>query len=203
MNQLGDLDVSRETIERLKIYEAMLHKWNAKINLVAKSTLLDVWTRHILDSAQLFSIPDHPIEHWADLGSGGGFPGLVIAILAADQKSPSQVTLVESDSRKCTFLRSVLRETGAVAKVVSERIEEISALNADVVSARALADLTTLFSLAHPHVRPGGLMLFSKGEKWKTEVQEAQTKWQFIQRVVKSKTSDGPVILCATGVVRV
>ena len=102
------LDVSRETIERLKTYEALLRKWTQKINLVARSTLDDLWARHFVDSAQIYRLAPHPVGHWADLGSGGGFPGLVIAIMAMEHQSPARVTLVESDSRKCAFLRTVI-----------------------------------------------------------------------------------------------
>ncbi|MEO1019862.1 MAG: 16S rRNA (guanine(527)-N(7))-methyltransferase RsmG [Pseudomonadota bacterium] len=201
--RLGDLDVSRETIDRLEIYETLLRKWNSKINLVGRSTLEDVWTRHFLDSAQLFEIAAHPVQHWADLGSGAGFPGMVIAILASEKASPGKITMVESDVRKCTFLRSVLRETDISATVINERIENVPPLDANVISARALASLSALFKLALPHLSSDGQVLFPKGEKWRTEVADAQSKWQFEHQVVKSRTSDGPVILRATGVARV
>ena len=138
------LNVSRETKARLEIYAELLRKWNPKINLVSKGTIDDLWSRHIIDSAQIYALACHPIEHWIDLGSGGGFPGLVIAIMAADRGSPGKTTLVESDARKCAFLRTVIRETGANATVMNERIEVLPSLEADILSARALGSLELL-----------------------------------------------------------
>jgi len=203
MNGGAGLDVSRETIERLKAYEALLRKWTQKINLVARSTLDDLWTRHFIDSAQIYSLAPHPVTHWADLGSGGGFPGLVIAIMAMEHQSPARVTLVESDSRKCTFLRTVIRETGAPAKVVNARIEETSPLEADVISARALTDLNGLLEFSARHLRSGGTAIFPKGESWQKELAAAQRTWNFSHQLATSETETGPVILTITGVARV
>lgn len=196
------LDVSRETTERLEHYAALLRKWNPQINLVAQSTLNDLWTRHIIDSAQLYRLAPHPAPHWVDLGSGGGFPGLVVAIMATERESPTRLTLVENDQRKCAFLRTAIRETGAQAEVVRGRIEEISPLTADVVSARALADLKTLIGFADRHLVADGTALFHKGVSWKKELADAQTAWKFCYRVAKSETGTGPVILKIAGVSR-
>ncbi len=197
------LNVSRETLARLQIYADLLEKWNPRINLVARSTLPDLWTRHMLDSAQIFELAPHPVSHRVDLGSGGGFPGLVIAIMADQGKSPSRVTLVESDARKSAFLRTVVRETGALAKVINDRIESVDPLSADVVSARALADLPTLLELSHRHLAPSGTGLLLKGASWQKELQGAQSLWNFSHRIVNSQTESGPVILSVTGVSRV
>lgn len=197
------LNVSRETFEKLDCYAALLRKWNPKINLVSKSTIDDLWTRHILDSTQIYHLADHPSCHWADLGSGGGFPGLVIAIMASEFGSPVRITLVESDMRKSTFLRAVIRETGINADVVTNRIELAAPLNADVISARALADLSTLLSFSSRHMAPGGRAIFPKGVNWKKELKAAQSKWNFDLEVVKSVTEVGPVILSITGVASV
>ena len=203
MIALPGLDVSRETLDRLEIYGALLRKWNPRINLVAKSTLDDLDSRHFLDSAQVYDLAPHPAAHWADLGSGGGFPGLVIAIMAMDTRSPARVTLVESDARKCAFLRAVIRETGANAQVINDRIENIPPLQADVLSARALASLSNLLGFADRHLAPNGTALFLKGANWKKELSDAQSKWKFDKQVVKSKTDDGPVILRIAGVASV
>ncbi len=200
---LGQLDVSRETIDRLKIYEALLKKWNPAINLVAKSTIEEAWTRHILDSTQIYSLVAHPVVHWADLGSGGGFPGMAIAILSMEAGSPTRTTLVESDVRKATFLRTVARETGADVEVRAERIEECDPLRANVLSARALADLTTLLSFADQHLAESGQALFLKGASWEKELHDAQRTWQFDWQVAKSQTEQGPAILSISGVSRV
>ncbi len=196
-------NVSRETNERLAQYIDLLRKWNPSINLVAKSTIPDAWRRHIVDSAQIFRFMATPVEHWADLGSGGGFPGLVIAIMAMDTGSPCKISLVESDVRKCAFLRTVIRETGVKAEVLNDRIEDIVPLGADILSARALADLSSLLGFAERHMSPEGAALFPKGENWQKEVQAAQSKWHFDYQFVKSETEEGPVILRITGVSRV
>jgi len=199
----ASLGVSRETFDRLALFVALLEKWNPRINLVAKSTLPEVWDRHIRDSLQLARLPCRPIPHWADLGSGGGFPGLVIAIFAAETGNPAQTTLVESDQRKATFLRTVLRETEVSAQVLPQRIENISPLGADLVSARALADLTTLLGFAQRHLAPGGTCLFQKGKNWKSELQSAQEAWHFSYHAISSQTEPQAVVLKIEGLSRV
>jgi len=169
---------------------------------VAKSTLADTWTRHILDSAQIYQLQENPVDHWADLGSGGGFPGMVVAIIAAEKGTPNHVTLVESDTRKCTFLRTVARETGVKTNVISERIESCPPLDADVLSARALSDLTTLLTYADQHLSKTGEALFLKGASWRKEVEDAQRTLRFTHQVIRSKTDDGPAILRISGVSR-
>ncbi|MYM55359.1 16S rRNA (guanine(527)-N(7))-methyltransferase RsmG [Thalassovita mangrovi] len=185
---------------RLEAYAALLEKWNPKINLVARSTLETLWDRHFVDSAQVFRhLPDGAAS-WADLGSGGGFPGLVIAILAAEKAPEMQVALVESDTRKAAFLRTVIRETGISARVIDERIENIPPLQADVISARALADLSTLLGFAAQHLAQGGVALFPKGVNWEKEVQEARQKWRFACKQFTSETDTGAVILRIEGI---
>lgn len=203
MDTIAGLNVSRETLERLQIYQSLVEKWNNKINLVARSTLSDLWTRHLLDSAQLYELAPPNADRWVDLGSGGGFPGLVIAIMAAETRSPSSMILVESDLRKAVFLRTVLRETGISGKVISERIEDVSPLGGDVVSARALAKLDVLLGFAARHMSMDGVAIFPKGENWRQELSQAQSKWHFECQVDKSITNPTSVIIRATGVTRV
>ena len=197
------LNVSRETSARLEHYAQLLRKWNPRINLVSKASLDALWVRHIIDSAQIFHIASHPVGHWVDLGSGGGFPGLVVALMAMDTGSPARVTLVESDARKCAFLRTVIRETGAPATVINQRIEAVNPLQADVISARALSDLAQLLGYASRHLAPTGTAIFPKGETWEKELSDAQSKWNFEYRVDRSETKDGPVILSIAGVASV
>ncbi|GAW36338.1 ribosomal RNA small subunit methyltransferase G [Roseovarius sp. A-2] len=197
-----DLRVSRETQERLEIYATLLRKWNPRINLVSRSSLNQLWTRHILDSAQLLDLAEENVTSWVDLGSGGGFPGLVVAIIGTERRAPLKCTLIESDARKSAFLRTIIRETGVNATVITDRIEAVPPQGADVVSARALADLSTLIGFADRHLSSTGKALFPKGENWREEVEVAQSKWQFDYRIAKSKTEPGPVILSVTGVVR-
>ncbi|WP_294612946.1 16S rRNA (guanine(527)-N(7))-methyltransferase RsmG [Roseovarius sp.] len=196
------LDVSRETKERLEVYAELLRKWNPKINLVSKATIEDLWWRHIEDSAQVYGLVPHPVDHWADIGSGGGFPGLVVAIIALERGSPQRTTLVESDSRKCAFLRTVIRETGANASVLNDRIEALPPMGVNVLSARALGSLDLLLSFAERHLGDGGTAIFPKGVNWEKELLEAQSKWNFKYELVKSKTESGPVIMKIAGVSR-
>lgn len=191
----GTLDVSRETMKRLEIYAELLKKWNPKINLVSKNSMDSLWNRHIQDSHQIFGLAKHPVRHWADLGSGGGFPGMVIAILAREFGSPAEITLVESDSRKCAFLRTAARETETNANVLNARIEDLSPLAANVVSARALSDLNSLLSFSSLHLTRDGLAIFHKGRSWKSELEAAQSQWNFHYSVAKSELEHGSVIL--------
>lgn len=198
-----ELNVSRETFERLEMLAALLKKWNPRINLVSKSTLDDLWQRHIVDSVQVFFAADREFAHWVDIGSGGGFPGLIIAILAQEKNPDAKVTMIESDQRKCAFLRTVLRETGTPGDVIAKRIEAAEPQDADILSARALADLSTLFGFAERHLSKGGLGLFPKGVTWEKELKAAHESWSFQAEVIKSETESGAVILKVEGLSRV
>ncbi len=157
---LSETGVSRETLDRLQIYADLLARWNRAINLVGPATLSDLWRRHMLDSAQLIPLlPTRDLLTLADLGSGAGFPGLVLALCDV-----GEVHLIESDQKKTTFLREVLRETSTAATIHCERIESISDLQVDVVTARALAPLAELVAYAAPLMKPDGLCLFLKGQ---------------------------------------
>jgi len=202
-NFLAERDVSRETLARLETYAGLLEKWNPAINLVAKSTLPDLWSRHFLDSAQLFDLRPEGARRWADLGSGGGFPGLVVAILAAEEAPQMRVALVESDHRKAAFLRTVVRETGISADIHAERIETLAPLAADVLSARALAPLSQLLGFAERHLSPSGRALFPKGATYQAELTEALAQWRFDVQKTPSKTDPGSVILSIGGIARV
>lgn len=192
---LGEVSVSRETTDRLHIYESLLRRWNSKINLVAPSTLEDVWNRHFVDSAQLWPLRPASVLSWLDLGSGAGFPGLIIAILAEAASNGPRVTLVESDLRKSAFLNTVLRETGVSARVVSKRIENADLGRFDVVSARALAPLPKLLSLSAPYFGPDTVGLFPKGAGAELELAEALAFWRFSVQKVVSRTDPRGVIL--------
>lgn len=195
MTALPGLDVSRETAGRLAEYAALLRAWNPKINLVSKQTLADLESRHFADSAQLLALAPQDATTWADLGSGGGFPGLVIAILAAELRPSPRVTLVESDQRKAVFLRTVAQRTGVAVTVLANRIETIPPLGTDVLSARALAPLATLLDYASRHLAPSGTALFPKGANWRAEVDEALERWRFRCENLPSATSPDGAIL--------
>lgn len=202
MDRVANLNVSRETLCRLEIFASLLVKWNTRINLVSRNSLACLWDRHIVDSVQVFrSAPKGTL--WMDMGSGGGFPGLIVAILAQEERPEIKVTLVESDQRKAAFLRAAARETGVTCKVFPERIEKVSPQQASIVSARALAELTDLLMFAERHLMNGGTALFSKGVTWRKELETARLRWRFDVDVIESRTMPGAAILRIKGASRV
>jgi 16S rRNA (guanine527-N7)-methyltransferase len=190
------VDVSRETYDQLRKFEALIQKWSPKINLISKSDLHQVWERHIVDSAQIWPIASSRNGIWADLGAGGGFPAIVLATLSAATTNQTAFTMVESDTRKSVFLRTAIRELGLKnANVVAERIESIDPLKATTITARALAPLKDLLALCERHLAPDGLAIFPKGERAKQEVEEATKTWNFSISEHSSQTSGGAKIL--------
>jgi len=181
-------------MERLTQFHDLLLKWNKRINLISRMTENDAWSRHIWDSAQINHLSPKA-SRWLDIGSGGGFPGLVVAILAKNDNPDRHITLVESDQRKSVFLRTVIRELSLNATVKVERIERLAPAQADVISARALADLARLLDFADQHLVTGGTALLMKGENWQNEVEIARKTWSFQLVAHKSKTSPHAAIL--------
>lgn len=171
--------VSDGLVLRLQHFLELSMKWNAKINLVARSTLDDAWRRHVVDSAQVFACADESHMLWLDIGSGGGFPGMVVAILAEHFLPGLHVHLVESDQRKSVFLNHAGRVLGLKIQVSTLRIEDMSPQGACVVSARALASLSQLCSYAAPHLRENGLCAFLKGRNVSGEIEQARKDWSF------------------------
>ena len=184
------LNVSRETLDRLEVFESMLRRWQKKINLVGARSLDDVWRRHFLDSAQLCRLLGDA-KTVTDIGSGGGFPGLVIAIMSA-----ARVTLIESDQRKATFLREVSRETGADTNIIAERAETANAIPTEAVTARAVASVEKLLSLAKPWIAPGGQCFFLKGAAVEEELTDARRFWDISFDLVPSLSDPAGSILC-------
>jgi 16S rRNA (guanine527-N7)-methyltransferase len=188
-------DVSRETFHRLIQFEALFTKWNASINLAAPSTLPQLWTRHILDSVQLAGL--RPLEgNWLDLGSGGGLPGAILAILAGQNRT-ANVHLVESNGKKAAFLQTIVSETQSPGVVHKMRIEIAKSLikNVDVVTARALAPLSQLLGLALPWLSSGATGLFHKGRDFAQEIDLARDEWSFDLIEHRSKFNANSVIL--------
>ncbi len=182
--------VSRETLARLEAYAALLGRWQARVNLVSGPSFADLWRRHMLDSAQLFPLIPKKARRLVDLGSGAGFPGLVLAIMGAPG-----VELVESDGRKCAFLEAVIRETGAGAAVHNARVEALAPVPADVVTARALAPLPRLLTLAERFIGPGTLCLFPKGARVDEELTAAAKEWTMDLVRIPSSTDPSGTIL--------
>ncbi len=190
--------IPAEKFDKLKLYQALLAKWQASINLVGPSTIPGAWDRHFLDSAQLsFHIPQGAHKVF-DLGSGAGFPGLVLAILRPDL----EMHLIESDERKCAFLRTVSRETGAGAIVHNCRIEVCEESAPDLVTARALAPLAELLGYASRWLpaRPGLFALFLKGGAAEQEVAEAGVTYEFSVERIASLTDPTAAVLKISGI---
>ena len=194
------IDVSRETWGRLEALVAALDRWQAKTNLVAPNTLDHVWSRHVADSAQLVALAPPDCRTWVDIGSGGGFPGLVVAAMLAG----AEVHLVESNGKKAAFLREAARAMGVAAKVHAARAEDaLAGIDAQVISARALAPLGGLLGLAGPLLKTGAIGLFPKGREASLELTEAAKSWKFNAslhpsltdqdaRIIRVETFDGP-----------
>jgi 16S rRNA (guanine527-N7)-methyltransferase len=185
---LALVPVSRETAARLDRFVGLLLEWQAKTNLIASSTVAEIWTRHVADSLQLLALAPQA-KVWVDFGTGAGFPGLVIACALADE-SDATVYLVESNQKKAAFLREAVRLTGATAKVQARRIEEfVIADRVDVVTARALAPLKNVLALAETLLKTGAVGLFLKGQDVEAELTEASKYWTIAATLVPSKTS--------------
>lgn len=192
--------VSRETLTRLEILVAELIRWNSHINLVSKRSLDDVWRRHILDSAQLYSLTPKGATTWVDLGSGAGFPALVIAALAHQHIPELHLSLIESDTRKCTFLTATARLMGINVTVENRRIQQPPSRQYDVVSARALAPLSNLLDLVMPYMAPNSIGLFPKGATVDRELTAAKKTRHMEVIRLKSVTDPSGVILQLKGV---
>ena len=189
--------VSRETLARLEAYAELLTRWSSRINLVGRDTLPDLWRRHILDSAQLARFVPGPAQSLIDLGSGAGFPGLVLAILGV-----SGIELVEADTRRCAFLREVARITEAQVAIRACRIQAVPPQPVDVVTARACAPLDRLLDLAEPFLAPDTLCLFPKGQRFEEELTLAREGWTMSVSVEQSLSDRRGVILRLQQVVR-
>lgn len=207
-----EFGVSRETRAKLEAYAAELLRWQKAINLVAPGSIPELWHRHFADSAQLVAVATTATgmpaptgktipSTWLDLGSGGGFPGLVVAIMLSEQ-SKTRVTLIESDSRKAAFLRNTARIVGVPVDIFCERAERAATRSSlkgvDVVSARALAPLPQLLTWTYPFVGPHTKLLLPKGRSVDTELQDAENKWKFDRDLRPSLTDSEARIAVVT-----
>lgn len=195
-------DVSRETLERLSRFSDLLVRWNSRINLISPASVPHLWTRHLIDCAQIWMLLPRSGGRLMDFGTGAGLPGLVIAIL--DTEGALDIHLVESDSRKCAFLATVQRELSLDVTIHRQRIETISLPPADVITARALAPLADLLAYTWQHRAPNGTAYFPKGRSFQKELDEAHRLWNFeytlhpsitdpASAVVEIGAIDGPV----------
>ena len=196
-------DVSRETRERLEIYEALLRRRQRRTNLVSSASLAELWTRHFLDSAQLAPLlaPD-AAGRTVDVGSGAGFPGMVLAILDANRR----VSLVEANARRCAFLREVADATGTRVAVIEGRVEDAAVqaalAPAGTIVARACAPLGELLGLVFPVLEPHTYCIFPKGRRYRSELDDARARWDFRADIVPSRTAAEARILRISDVER-
>ena len=188
-------NVSRETLARLEIYSILLMKWQRAINLVSKGSLEDSWRRHFSDSAQLSRYFSSESSSMLDIGSGAGFPGLVLAIMGA-----RNVHLVESDQRKCQFLREVSRETSTNVTVINDRIENVEPRIFDVVTSRACAPLDVLLGYAKPYLGLNTVCLFPKGRSIEDELTTAQKRWNIRYTLLNSASDSAGRIVRLEGI---
>ena len=185
-------NVSRETLDKLICYSELLVKWQKSINLVSNSTLSDMWRRHFYDSAQLIDYikeQEKPLKI-LDLGSGAGFPGVVLSIMGA-----GQVHLVEGVGKKCSFIKQIIQKTAIDAIVHNERIENMDVFAVDLITSRACADLEKLLDLTAKYIGPDTECLFLKGEKAEEEIKRASDKWDFRIKKYTSKSEESGMIL--------
>ncbi len=190
------VNVSRETYQKLEHYEIMLKKWQKAMNLVSRNTLPVVWTRHFLDSAQMLNIFPYKVESLLDIGSGAGFPGMILAILGA-----TNVNLVEPNQKKCLFLREVSRETSTAVTIHNSRIEELPIKCFSVVTARAFAPLTVILEKAKPFLGKKSVGVFPKGASLQKELTTANKQWNMKYSLVQSISDSAGCLVRLEGMV--
>ncbi|MDD4556035.1 MAG: 16S rRNA (guanine(527)-N(7))-methyltransferase RsmG [Alphaproteobacteria bacterium] len=192
-------NVSRETIDKLKTYEASLNEWQQKFNLVSNSSLSNSWNRHFEDSMQLFSLLPESAKTLYDFGSGAGFPGMVLAIMAAEKTPYLKVNLVESIKKKTLYLNEVKSLTGINnVNIINDRVENLKTQVADVITSRAMTSLNGLLGYAHRFCGKHTKCIFPKGRSHQEEILEAQKNWKFNLEILQSTQSDEGVILIIT-----
>ncbi|MBR71937.1 MAG: 16S rRNA (guanine(527)-N(7))-methyltransferase RsmG [Rhodospirillaceae bacterium] len=196
-------NVSRETLEKFMVYQELLSKWQKKINLIGPSTIYNLWERHFLDSAQLMQYIPQKLHSGQiyDVGTGAGFPGLVLSIMGV-----KNVNLIDSDTRKCTFLREVVRQTEVNANVINAHLPKDAQQNiypeASVIFARALAPLPKLLDIVFPVISPTTCCILLKGEKFNEEILNARVSWKFELQTLDSQTSESGKIIILNEVCR-
>lgn len=188
-------NVSHETYEKLKNYQALVLEWNSKFNLISKSTEATIWERHIVDSLQLIKYITNEDKILLDLGSGAGFPGVVLAIACQEIYPDLQINLVESIGKKTAFLHAVNEQLNLNMEIHQERIEKLNVGKVDVITSRALAALPKLLDYAKPFCKKETRLILPKGENWSLENDEALMKWLYKYEVYNSDTSDVGKIL--------
>ncbi len=188
-------DVSRETFEKLQTYQNLLTEWQTKFNLVSNGSLNDAWNRHFIDSVQLFKYLPKDCKTLLDFGSGAGFPGLVLAVVAAEKTPYLKVTLIESIAKKTLYLKEVAAQLGLDVNIINDRIENIQPQKADVITSRAMTSLNGLLGYACRFCKPETVCIFPKGKKYAEELADAHRHWKFKCKIEASDVSDEGRIL--------
>lgn len=192
--------VSRETIQKLKEYQSILVDWQNKMNLVSKSSLADAWNRHFLDSAQLFQYIPQNATSLIDFGSGAGFPGLVLTIIAEEKTPYLKITLVESIKKKTLFLNDVITKLGLKVTVENRRIEDMIKNKYDVITSRAMCSTTKLLSYSLNFCNPETVCVFPKGRTYGEELQQAEQQFNFTCNIKDNQFSEDGKILLITNI---
>ena len=188
-------NVSRETRNSFMVFEELLKKWNKKINLVSSATTNDFRDRHVLDSLQLIQFAQTEKGVWLDIGSGGGFPGIPLAIYSKEKHPEFKFHFMDSNSKKCLFLEEVCRKLNIEGNVICDRIEEAPLVSCDYIVSRALAPLDDLLGYSKRHRNFMGKSLFLKGKKFKEEILHAKSRWHFSYKVHQSLShKDGKIV---------
>ena len=189
------IQVSRETIDSLKIYEQILLKYNKNLNLIGKSTINEVWNRHFLDSAQVIDLIDKKIKTCLDIGSGAGFPGLVLAIICKGRNLNTNFNLLEKSPKKCTFLKEVCSELNLNTKIICQDIENIQKIQSDVLIARAFKPIPKIFEIIHKKINFEKKIVLFLGKKQKFLLNEVSKNWHIEYKQRNSVTSNDSLII--------
>ena len=194
-NLIEKYNVSRETFLKLKKYELLLNEWQSKINLVSKNSLVDAWNRHFLDSVQLIKYIPKTAKIMFDFGSGAGFPGMVLAAILNQQLPNLKVNLVESIKKKTLYLNTVREECSIDVNIINERIENLQKTSADVITSRAMCNLSDLLKYTYPFTKKNTTMIFPKGKTYQIELNNAKKFWNFSCQVEANEVCEEGVIL--------
>ena len=197
-NLIEKMNVSRETITKLKAYEKSLKEWLNKFNIVSNNSLNDAWNRHFLDSLQLMEYIPDDAKTLLDLGSGAGFPAMVIAIASAQRLPDLKVSLVESVKKKTLYLNAVRDLCGVNVNIVNDRIENIDQQKVDVITSRAMCNLTDLLKYAYRFTTKKTTLIFPKGKSYQVELDNAKKYWHFDCKIKQNKICSEGVILLIT-----
>ena len=201
---LNKICVSRETCDLLSVYYDMLISWNKKINLVSRKSINTSWSRHFLDSAQLWLYLPKKADKWLDFGSGAGFPGLVIAFISRELKPHLKIVLVEKNKKKSLFLSEVVNKIGLNVEILSENVESIKPQKADVITSRAFGKLDHLLTISYKHQNKDTTALFPKGISFTEEIIISKKNWSYELEKIKNIIDKNSFILkirkltCAT-----